>query len=365
MNCWRALPDLLTHEDVVLVTVAQTRGSVPREAGANMLVSMTRTVDTIGGGHLEWEAMAHARAMLLQAGAPGLLKLSLGASLGQCCGGVVWLVFERIAQGACAAWIERSHLIDEGVILRRELSVRRVGSDNVGKIGDGPPSLHNAFVMDEEVGCFANPPYTSSLWQTCSPDEAQRNPGTTLHDDGPTWRLTQHISRPAFNITVFGAGHVGAAIVQVLSTLDARIRWVDVRDDLFGSPAANVTCITTDTPEEEVDHAAPDTFFLVLTHSHTLDLELTARILRRDAFAWFGLIGSRTKRARFEHRLQAQGIPATQIARMRCPIGVPGISDKSPQAIAIAVVAQLLQAKEQYASRREKEPMHHDEYDER
>jgi xanthine dehydrogenase accessory factor len=364
MNCWRALPDLLAHEDVVLVSVAQTRGSAPREAGTHMLVSMTQTVDTIGGGHLEWEAMAHARAMLLQPAGPSLLKLSLGASLGQCCGGVVWLVFERIAQSARDAWSDRRAAIDAGVMLRRELCGRRMGSDDVAKVGDNPPFALHSYVIHEPVGCFANPPYTSSLWHTCSPDEAQRNPGTTLHNDGPVWHLSHHIAHPTFKVTVCGAGHVGAAIIQVLATLDAQIRWVDVRDDLFGSPPANVTCIATDAPQDEVDNAAPDTFFLVLTHSHTLDLELSARILRRDAFAWFGLIGSRTKRARFEHRLQAQGISAVQMARMICPIGVPGISDKSPQAIAIAVVAQLLQAKEQYASQ-QRELVPDDAYDER
>ncbi|HSD38024.1 MAG TPA: xanthine dehydrogenase accessory protein XdhC [Rhodocyclaceae bacterium] len=362
MNCWRALPALLAHEDVVLVTVAQTRGSAPREAGTNMLVSMTHAVDTIGGGHLEWEAMAHARAMLLQAtSAPALQRLSLGASLGQCCGGVVWLVFERIGQSARHEWIERLGLIESGRSLTREL------------LAEG-----------------------SSQWTICSPDEAQRNPGAcldTYHPPSPapdgapspqgegtatsgpdasrslslgergsgarsdapsiettnTWHFTQTLTPPRFNITLFGAGHVGAAIVHVLSTLDASIRWVDVRDDLFGTAPANVTCIATDAPEEEVDHASPDTFFLVLTHSHALDLELTARILKRDAFAWFGLIGSRTKRARFEHRLHAQGVAAAQLARMTCPIGVSGIRDKAPQAIAIAVVAQLLQAREQYA----------------
>ena len=314
MNCWRALPDLLEHEDVVLVTVSQTRGSAPREAGTSMLVSMTQTIDTIGGGHLEWEAMAHARAMLLQASsAPALQRLSLGASLGQCCGGVVWLVFERIQQSARKDWRERSQAIACGIPMQRELSSKD----------------------------------SSSQWSVCNPQTPQ--PANVSLSDGPGWVFNEHIAPQPFRVTLFGAGHVGAAIVRILSTLDVHTRWVDVRNDLFGSTPSNVTCIATDAPEEEVDNAPPGSFFLVLTHSHALDLELTARILKRDAFAWFGLIGSRTKRARFEHRLHAQGIAAAQLARMTCPIGVAGISDKAPQAIAIAVVAQLLQAREQYA----------------
>ena len=324
MNCWYALPELLAHEDLVLVTVAQTRGSAPREAGTSMLVSMTQTVDTIGGGHLEWEAMAHARAMLLQPSGPSMIRLSLGASLGQCCGGVVWLVFERIQQSAREEWLERSQMIGGGAPLQRHLSC-----------GD-----------------------TSSHWTSCTEDATQRN---ACLREGPGWAFTQYLLPQPFRVTLFGAGHVGAAIVQVLSTLDVQVRWVDVRDDLFGTPANNVTCITSDAPEEEVERAATDTFFLVLTHSHTLDLELTARILRRDDFAWFGLIGSRTKRARFEHRLHAQGISPAQLERMTCPIGVTGISDKAPQAIAIAVVAQLLQAKERHDSHRRKRELTHDD----
>ncbi|MDB5799188.1 MAG: xanthine dehydrogenase accessory protein XdhC [Rhodocyclales bacterium] len=383
MNCWQTLPELLAHEDLVLVTVAQTRGSVPREAGANMLVSMTRTVDTIGGGHLEWEAMAHARAMLLQPSGPSLVKLSLGASLGQCCGGVVWLVFERIAQSACEVWTERSAMIANGTSLVRTLSSSEAPSHwHMTR----PDEMQTTAETCLQISPFPSPGPTGHREGTAGTElcrslsirervvRQHRERGKGASNDVPSkesivaypaWRLTQHISRPAFNITIFGAGHVGAAIVQVLSTLDSQIRWVDVRDDLFGSPATNVTCIATGTPEEEVDNATPDTFFLVLTHSHTLDLELTARILRRDAFAWFGLIGSRTKRARFEHRLHAQGISPAQLARMTCPIGVPGIGDKSPQAIAIAVVAQLLQAREQYASSREREFTHDDAYDER
>ena len=158
-----------------------------------------------------------------------------------------------------------------------------------------------------------------------------------------SWQLSHTIHPTTFPITVFGAGHVGAAIVQLLATLDAQIRWVDPRDDQFGSTPAKVECISSDAPEETVASAPANSFFLVLTHSHALDLTLSEAILRRNDFAWFGLIGSRTKRASFEHRLRAMQLDTS---RMQCPIGIPGIADKSPSAIAIAVVAQVLQVRE-------------------
>ena len=84
-------------DDAVLITVARVQGSAPRAAGTSMLLGRSGAHGTIGGGHLEWEACDLARALLLSGGRTRLLRLSLAAQLGQCCGGVVWLLLERIA----------------------------------------------------------------------------------------------------------------------------------------------------------------------------------------------------------------------------------------------------------------------------
>jgi xanthine dehydrogenase accessory factor len=143
---------------------------------------------------------------------------------------------------------------------------------------------------------------------------------------------------------LFGAGHVGAAIVRLLADLPCRVTWVDEREDLF-PPAlpANVVAEATDLPEAMVDEAPAGTSFLVMTHNHALDQRLTEAILRRPAHQdWFGLIGSDTKRKQFEHRLRDRGISRARLDDMVCPIGVPGIEGKEPAVIAVAVVAQLL-----------------------
>ena len=142
---------------------------------------------------------------------------------------------------------------------------------------------------------------------------------------------------------LFGAGHVGAAIVRALAELPCRVTWVDEREDMFPAALpANVAVEATDIPEALVAQAAPGTTFLVMTHSHALDLRLAFAILSRPAGDWFGLIGSDTKRRQFEHRLRERGIDAARLAAMVCPIGLPGISDKAPAVIAVAVAAQLL-----------------------
>jgi xanthine dehydrogenase accessory factor len=92
-----------------------------------------------------------------------------------------------------------------------------------------------------------------------------------------------------------------------------------------------------------VRNAPPGALYLVLTHNHDLDLRITEAILRRGDFRYLGLIGSKTKRQRFIHRFEQRGIAPEAIRRMICPIGIEGIAAKSPELIAVAVVAQLLQ----------------------
>jgi len=123
------------------------------------------------------------------------------------------------------------------------------------------------------------------------------------------------------------------------------VQWIDEREDQFPvePSAAHIERVCVEPVEAEVRLASPGAFFLVLTHSHDLDLAITEAILRRGDFGYLGLIGSQTKRAKFMHRYEARGIPPEVLARITCPIGVPGISGKAPEVIAVAVVAQLLQ----------------------
>ncbi|MGS1071117.1 xanthine dehydrogenase accessory protein XdhC [Burkholderia glumae] len=148
------------------------------------------------------------------------------------------------------------------------------------------------------------------------------------------------------HVVLFGAGHVGHALVALLAHLPCIVQWVDTRDECFPDELPpNVQPEPTDTPEASVDAAPPGSYFLVMTHNHALDFALAERILRRDDFAYFGMIGSHTKRVKFERRLIGRGVAPARLADMICPIGVAGIVDKAPPAIAVAVCAELLQAR--------------------
>lgn len=146
------------------------------------------------------------------------------------------------------------------------------------------------------------------------------------------------------HVVLFGAGHVGKALVAVLAQLPCQVTWIDQRADQFPAAVpANVRVEVSDAPVYDVAEAPAGAAFLVMTHSHGLDRDLVEAILRRGDFAYCGLIGSATKRRRFETRLRAKGLTDADLARLICPIGIAGIAGKAPGEIAVAVAAQLLQ----------------------
>lgn len=311
----------------VLVTVARAEGSVPREAGTKMLVSQhglsgtIGTFGTIGGGHLELRACEIARAMLhtmlrtAPDASPAHYRFPLGPSLGQCCGGAAELVFEPISWPR-PAWVgELAALLAQGQ-----------GADLVTPLDTSPPS-HGTKTLRPA-------PAEPAVAGACV---LQTAPGGAL--------LIERILPCDLRIMLFGAGHVGSALVGILGNLPCEVTWIDAREAQFPATLPqNVCAEIDDAPESHARRAFPGTYFLVMTHDHALDQAISEAILRRGDFAWFGLIGSATKRRLFERRLSARGIAPALLARMSCPIGIEGIDGKQPGVIAVAVAAQLLGA---------------------
>ena len=145
------------------------------------------------------------------------------------------------------------------------------------------------------------------------------------------------------DLTLFGAGHVGRALVQVLGLLPYRVRWIDGRAEMFPPTLPdNVEVECSASPRHDVAAAPPDSFFLVMTHSHPTDLEICDQVLKRGDFAFLGLIGSASKRATFFSRLRQRGHGEAALNRLTCPIGLPQVTAKEPASIAVAVAGQLL-----------------------
>lgn len=272
---------------VARVVVAETRGSAPREVGAAMIVWQGGQSGTIGGGRLEFEAAARARAAVTEQ-RDRVDRIALGPDMGQCCGGAVTLVTQ--------IWTaERLEALNGPVVASGQ--------------GARPAAL----------------------------DRLPRDLGAPLFKQG--W-LVEPVLRANRALWIWGAGHVGRAIVTVMAPLPQfDIHWADTSAERF--PEHGLTrCHVSDPLPDLVDQCSDRAEHLVLTYSHDIDLEICHRLLQRG-FGWAGLIGSGTKWARFRRRLRALGHDEADVARIACPIGAPELG-KHPQAIALGVAHQLL-----------------------
>ncbi len=256
----------------VFIQIERFEGSSPREVGAWMRVTADAVEGTIGGGHLEFDAIAKARE-LLRAKAFTLQvqthRYALGPSLGQCCGGVVWLHMQSFASEDAP-----------------ELIAARAG----------------------------------------------------IH-----WASGQN----SLKIALFGGGHVGKAIVQALGRLPCQVHWIDSRDEIFPAQLpANVQAEHSAPVQAAVADLAPQSHVLIMSFSHAEDLEVLAACLKRQRekqdLPYIGLIGSKTKWATFRHRLEERGFTEKELAHVTSPIGLPEISGKEPEVIAVSVAAQLM-----------------------
>lgn len=315
--------ELLQRQDscIVRVLVAQVRGSAPREAGAVMLVASDHVIGTIGGGQLEWQALAAARTLLAETDAAvRLQRLVLGTDLGQCCGGVVELWIER--------WVRADLPLLQGAQAAARLRPLVLRSTWRGA-GMERTLVHSMTDGGADVVLLA------ASTQVPAP--------RLIRADGGAITLLERLDCALPSLWLYGAGYVGQALARILPELPLRLTWIDARRHLFPSSLPASVTAWSDDPLASVAQAPAGAHFLIMTHSHALDYALTRALLERNDFASLGLIGSQSKSARFRSRLKRDGVSAERLARLTCPIGLGGISSKWPAAIAVAVAAQLLQ----------------------
>ena len=296
------------HGRVARVVIAETKGSVPRGPGTVMLVwggDAPGQAGTIGGGALEFDATARARAVLAGAAAPGVATLPLGPSLGQCCGGSVTLVTEVIDAARIA------EIAASGTVWARRVA---------GDAQEVPGEVHRIRARAARGTEITAPVLVEGRW------------------------MAEPVRHAAHTLWLHGAGHVGRAVAAVMAPLpDWAITWVDVAPERFPDAVPEgVDVLVAADPARAVAHAPATAHHLILTYSHDLDLALCDAVLRRG-FASAGLIGSATKWARFRKRLAEAGHGTEAIARIASPIGDPSLG-KEPQAIAIGVAAGLIRA---------------------
>ena len=238
-------------EAYVMLTVIGTSGSTPRNSGTKMVVTGERIYDTIGGGQLEHQAIAHAHSMLAeQKQGQHIEHFQLAARLGQCCGGTASVLFEYFAASTV-------------------------------------------------------------------------------------------------NIMLFGAGHVGQALVGILSELPCKVTWVDSREEQFPNPVfmksvSNVTNVVSEHPTDEIANMPENSYYIVMTHNHQLDFEICQRVLERKDFTYLGLIASETKWRRFQQRFNHRDIDPALVDQMSCPIGLSQVPGKKPMEVAVSIAAEVI-----------------------
>jgi xanthine dehydrogenase accessory factor len=282
-----ALQALAPLESAVLVSVQSVQGSAPRDVGAWMAVFQAHPpINTLGGGQLEFQALQVAGELLRDEAKPWaedtsmprmsldgssalVRRFPLGPSLGQCCGGVVHLKFEKV-------WAK---------------------------------------------------------------DQAH---------------LAQRLQTQEPRLALFGAGHVGRALMRVMCTLPWQLSWIDSREEmLLEQEFPNVVMEHSEPVQMAVDHLSAQSHVLIMSFSHAEDLDILARCLHRQRLAKdlasLGLIGSQTKWATFQNRLRERGFTQEELDQVECPIGLPDIQGKEPEVIALSVAARMLQLQEKRA----------------
>ena len=338
------LPTLVRFLDrepvVVRIVVAEVRGSTPREPGAFMLVGREGVEGSIGGGQLEWEAIAGARELLGDAAvAARVNKVVLGADVGQCCGGVVSLWLERFTRASLELLGKASDAGARGCAVLSS-TIRGAGVEHTVARRAGARA---AAMVSATAGAGADAGLAEATERLFREPRQRAHPVLTRN---PAGELTfiERLDDEFPAVWLYGAGHVGQALARILAELPLRLTWIDSRAELFPETLGGGVRVLHDADSAATVSEAPvGAYFIVMSHSHPLDFALCHALLERNDFAWLGLIGSASKAARFRSRLRRAGLGADVIEKLVCPIGVDGIESKWPAAIAVAVAAQLMQ----------------------
>jgi len=309
-----ALDRVPRGEPAALITMLAVEGSTPREAGTKMLIWPGGQAGTIGGGNLERLASDQARRMLGGCARFAIQDYPLGPLLAQCCGGRVRLLIERL-DSVDAGWIAEATRCRDA---NQAFEIRtRVG-------------VHG---LHKQVAPLLDLPLDSPT-VLVNGEPAQAREARPMAGD----EIVEVQAAEAPSVLLFGAGHVGQAIARALEPLPFRVSWYDSRDEMANLPG--VTVLEPDLLAEIA--AAGANYTVIVTHDHALDYAFVSAALAGPGTGYLGVIGSRTKRARFFSRLRVDGFADEILARLTCPIGIPELHDKAPEVIAVSVATDLL-----------------------
>ena len=313
------------ERSAIRVTIIRADGSTPRGVGCAMIVGRTAFSGTIGGGALELSALRTARSLLNLFAADTepqwwreVHDFPLGPALGQCCGGFVQLLFERVGE---------AELRDVPIASSKDMLLVR-------HIKPGQPWRFATHRKDDED---AWPLKIRGYVRKCF--SGTRGRDAALISD---WFI-EPINVSNQDMFLYGAGHVGRAVTKAFVDLPFKIYWVDTHPERYPSDfPENVTKLVARDPADAVRHAPPGAWHVIMTHSHAIDFDICHAVMKHCDFGYIGVIASRTKRVRFERRLREVGISDPLIAQLQAPIGLARLDGKEPAVIAVSLAADFL-----------------------
>jgi xanthine dehydrogenase accessory factor len=310
----RGILDAELAMPLIRAVVINTEGSTPREVGAAMIVTVEDCLGTVGGGALEHEVIGHARMLLgkpcTEPWSRDVLRYHLGPELNQCCGGVVTVLLEKFGHCEIA-------------------ELRKIGRPTTSQRHATRPLVAGVPVRLEDAdGCVAR-----------------------LHfKDGKQW-FVEPLDGDATALLIYGAGHVGRALVKAMDGLPFRIFWGDVAPDRFPIAVRQGVTVLAGDLVRFARSAACGAFHVVMTRCHALDEDIVRALIEADSFNYLGLIGSETKAARFRHRLVRADFNRAAVDKLHSPIGLAGLYGKEPTVLAASVAADLLMRRQNLTTR--------------
>ena len=349
MQAWlKSVTDAISSKnDFVLMTVIDTKGSTPCINGDKIVVASDQSIfGSIGGGNLEFKALAFAADLLtIDKNNVHLEKFPLGASLGQCCGGYVKVMFESFLHSNSSinnnSWINVvSELFDqnEDFVVATIVNNNSEYEDNklVYSVNN-----NNHLINEKGISSVVALSAKELLTKTGSPTVIQY---TNNSNSVIEICLEKNTPTKVQSLAVFGAGHISRALMPILTDLPVNIYWIDDRVEQFNKyqgDTSKINIICDDFLNGLID-LPDDIYCLVITYSHQIDYEICEKIISKNKFSYLGMIGSAIKGKKFRDRFINKGYQQEVVDKFTCPIGEKQRFLKSPTSIAVTIAMDLI-----------------------
>ncbi len=352
MNSWLKpiKTALALNNGFVLITIIATKGSTPCSNGDKIVYTSNEAVfGSIGGGNLEFKALSFAKEMLnLKNNSNQLIKYPLGATLGQCCGGYVKVMFESFLRPNSSlkdkdSWIEKASKLlnsSEDFVLATSIDNDKNARLDKHKFLFTQKSFYSSS-GDKKLSQFVESHASKLLQASQSPTIVEFMDDEGLKSD---ICLEKVASSELLPVAIFGAGHISRALMPILINLPVKLFWIDDRQDQFDKylgETSQIKIICDDLVASVSD--LPDNIYcLVITYSHKIDFEICEKMIIQNNFSYLGMIGSSIKGKKFRDRFIQKSYSEEVVNKFTCPIGEKQKFLKSPTAIAVTIAMDLI-----------------------